>query len=165
MQKMDFVQQLHAWIAGEASQGRFMMVAGTLLSIAAFLILRSENALLRGMLVPLALLVAMNLGYGYVLVSRPTTSLKVEAAYRQNQTQAVERELNKARKDEQYYKSARPVWALLTAVSVLLFFVFSGNYYRGLSMGLTAMFLGALLIDSFLHNRLLVYIDALQHLV
>src|SRR5215472_12541005 len=90
------------------------------------------RALLRGMLIPLALLVAMNLGYGCVLVSRPATSLKVEAAYLQNQTQTVERELNKARKDEQYYKSARPVWALLTAISVLLFFVFSGNYCRGL---------------------------------
>lgn len=162
---MDFVPQLHAWIAGETSQGRVMIVAGTLLCIATFLILRSENALLRGMLIPLALLVAMNLGYGYVLVSRTATSLKVEAAYRQSQTQTVERELNKARKDEQYYRSARPVWALLTAISVLLFFVFSGNYCRGLSMGLTAAFLGALLIDSFLHNRLLVYIDALQHLV
>jgi hypothetical protein len=162
---MDFVQQLHAWIAGETAQGRIMVVAGILLSIAAVLILRSENVLLRGLLVPLALLVAMNLGYGYVLVSRPATSLKVEAAYRQSQTQTVERELNKARKDERYYKSARPVWALLTAVSVLLFFVFSGNYCRGLSMGLTAMFFGALLIDSFLHNRLLAYIDALQHLV
>ena len=159
---MDVIKDLHTWIVGETIQGSIMLVVGVLLSIAALLIIRSENSLLRGMLIPVALLVTMNLGYGYVLVSRPKTSLKTEVAYRQNQTQTLERELQKTTNDEKYYSSARPTWALLTAFSVLLYFVFRSNYLRGLSLGLTAMFLGALLIDSFLHDRLLVYIDALQ---
>src|SRR5215469_2629031 len=124
---MDFIKHLHVWVIGETAQGRVMVVAGVLLLIAALLIFRSENVLLRGMMIPLALLVAMNLGYGYVLVSRPRTSLKTEVAYRQSQTQTVERELNKATNDEKYYKSARPAWAVLTALSALLFFFFSGN--------------------------------------
>lgn len=161
---MDFIQHLHAWVGGETAQGRVMVLVGILLSISAFLIVKSGNVLLRGMLIPLALLVAMNLGYGYILVSRPTTSLKTEDAYRHNQQQTLEQELNKAVHNEKYYASARPVWALLTAISVLLFFVFRGDYSRGLSLGLTAMFFGALLIDSFLHHRLLAYIDALQYL-
>ena len=159
---MEPIKDLHIWVVGETAQGRVMVAAGIMLSIAVLFILRSHNLLLRGMLIPMALLVAMNLGYGYVLISRPKTSSKTEVAYRQNQTQTLERELNKATRDEKYYSSARPIWALLTAVSVLLFFAFRGNYLRGLSLGMTAVFLGALLIDSFLHDRLLVYIDALQ---
>lgn len=159
---MDVIKDLHTWIVGETIQGRVMLVVGILLSIAAWLILRSESSLLRGMLIPVALLVAMNLGYGYVLISRPKTSSKTEVAYRQNQTQTLQRQLQKSTDDEKYYSSARPAWVLLTAVSVLLYFVFRSNYLRGLSLGLTAMFFGALLIDSFLHERLLVYIGALQ---
>jgi hypothetical protein len=56
-----------------------MIAAGVLLSISAFFILKSENLLLRGMLIPVGL-VAMNLGYGSVLILRPSTSPKTETA-------------------------------------------------------------------------------------
>lgn len=161
---MDFIRHLHVWVIGETAQGWVMVVAGSLMSIAALLILKSDNALLRGMLIPVALLVAMNLGYGSVLLSRPATSLQIEASYRQSQKQTVERELEKAKNNEKYYRSSGPAWALLTAGSVLSLFLFRGNYLRGLSLGLAAMFLGALFIDSFLHNRLLVFIEALRRL-
>jgi hypothetical protein len=157
-------QYLQAWVVGETLQGRIMLIAGILLSIGAVLIFKSANPLLRGALIPLILLVAMNLGYGAVLVARPTTSHSRADAYQIEPHQAMERELRKARRDEKYYASARPAWVVLTALSVMLFFVFKDNYFRGLSLGLTAMFFGALLIDSFLHVRLLVYIEALQHL-
>src|SRR5262245_6527795 len=107
---MNPAQHLHAWVAGEGAQGRVMLAAGLLLSLAFILILKSENVLLRGTLVPLAVLVAMNLGYGGVLTARPSTSLKTEAAYRQEPTQTLQRELDKARADEKYYASARPAW-------------------------------------------------------
>jgi hypothetical protein len=61
---MDAVQYLHAWVIGEIMQGRAMIAAGVPLSISAFFIFKSENFLLRGMLIPVILLVAMNLGHG-----------------------------------------------------------------------------------------------------
>lgn len=161
---MDALQHFKAWVAGEAAQGRVMMVLGVSLAAAALLIFKSEDPLLRGMLLPVIVLTAMNLGYGSVLIYRPTTSQKIEAAFRLNPAQTTGRQIQKATDDASYYTRARPAWAALTAVSVLLFFVFSGDYYRGLSLGLTAMFLGALFIDSFLHQRLLAYLEALQGL-
>ena len=162
---MDAVQYFQTWVVGETVQGRVMMVVGISLSIATVLIFRSENPLLRGMLIPVIVLVAMNLGYGSVLTSRPATSQKVEATFRQDQERAVEQQITKTAKDERYYASARPTWAILTAISVLLFFIFKDDYYRGLSLGLTAMFFGALLIDSFLHHRLLAYMEGLDGLI
>lgn len=161
---MSAVPHLHAWVIGEDMQGRVMLIVGGLLLIGIPFILKSDSAILRGMLIPLLVLIAMNVGYGGLLVARPLTSAKTEEAYRQNTSATLERELGKARKDETYYARARPTWALLTAVAVLLFFAFNSNYLRGLSLGLTAMFFGALLIDTFLHVRLLTYIDAMGKL-
>jgi hypothetical protein len=96
---MDAVQYLHAWVIGETMQGRAMIAAGVLLSISAFFIFKSENLLLRGMLIPVVLLVAMNLGYGSVLILRPSTSQKTETALLQNRAQAVDREIQKTIKD------------------------------------------------------------------
>jgi hypothetical protein len=69
-------------------QGRAMIAAGVLLSISAFFIFKSENLLLRGMLSPVVLLVAMNLGYGSVLILRPSTSQKKETALLQDRAQS-----------------------------------------------------------------------------
>jgi hypothetical protein len=56
---MDAVARLRAWVVG---QGRVMILAGMSFSISA-LIINSENILWRGLLIPVALLMAMNLGY------------------------------------------------------------------------------------------------------
>lgn len=161
---MDAVQHFQTWVIGETAQGRVMLVVGILLSIAAFLIFKSDNPLLRGALIPVIVLLAINLGYGAVLVSRPSTSQSVEAAFRQNENETRVQQVEKATKDAGAFASLRPIWAALIAISLVSFLVLANDYYRGLSLSLAALFLGALIIDSFLHHRLVVYAGALQGL-
>ena len=62
---MDAVARLRAWVVG---QGRVMILAGVSFSISA-LIINSENILWRGILIPVALLMAMSLGYDPLVAS------------------------------------------------------------------------------------------------
>lgn len=162
---MEFVQELQSWVRGEVYQGRVMICVGVLLIVATTLVIRSENALARGMLVPLILLVAMNCGYGYVLITRPQAGVQTEARYRLEPRHTLEFEYSKATTDEKYYASSRPAWAVLVAICAVAGLVPRNEYLKGLSLGLIGTFLGALVIDSFLHNRLRTFIAALQDLL
>ena len=82
---MDFMKQLQIWANGDASQGRVMVVVGILLSIAAILILRGDNPILKGMLIPMGLVILVNLGYGgFLAYSRPQHITKTQELYSQN---------------------------------------------------------------------------------
>jgi hypothetical protein len=163
---MDFIQQLHIWIKGETMQGKVMVIIGTLLLVAIIFIIRSDNALLRGMLIPIIVITAINLGYGgYTLTTRPKTSVKMESQFRQNPKQTLEKEHARVEANCNGFNPFKKTWAIMIIVSAILFFIFRNDYFKGLSLGLTGMFLGTLLIDSFLQNRLKLYLIALQSLL
>ena len=53
---MDLLKQTMIWIKGEVWQGKIMLFLGILFLIAFVIIIRSQHDLLRGMLIPLGLL-------------------------------------------------------------------------------------------------------------
>jgi len=74
----------------------------------------------------------------------------------------VQSELKKALTGNKNYTTFKPIWAILIVVSVGLFFFFTKEYYKGLSLGLMILFIVFVIIDSLLHNRLKLYLNAIQ---
>ena len=162
---MDFIQQLQVWAKGDALQGKIMVGIGIVIAICLIFILRSDQSMLRGMLIPMGLLLVANLGYGgFLSFSRPNHIQSTIELYNQNPAQAVGKELAKAETDHKSYSALKPIWAVLIVVAIVLYFVLSSAYYKGLSIGLAGMFLGTLLIDGFLHQRLKPYLAVLREL-
>ena len=160
---MDILHQLQLWAKGDATQGKVMLIAGVILAIAVILMIMNGNTMQKGMLIPLGLLLILNFGYGgFLTLTRTDHAKKVEELHAANAQEAVSQELAKAEKDSKTYGLVKPVWGGLMVVGVAMFFFFSGDYWKGLSLGILVLCTAGLIIDTFLHHRLEPYLEALR---
>lgn len=163
---MNFNLQLEHWANGETAQGKIMIGASILLALISIALLKNDNGLLKGMLIPLCLLMAVNIGYGsYLVATRQKEVQRTQAQFARDAQQTLNAQLDKAKADNKTYGILRAVWAMLIVLCVVLHFVFARDYFRGMSLGFATLFLGTLIIDTFLHARLHAYLTALQQSV
>jgi hypothetical protein len=159
---MSFIPYTKEWVKGEILQGKVMVVAGLLLVLCLFFIFKNENTVLKGMFMPIALLMVLNLGYGsFVLYSRPKHLEVISKLYQQNRQEAIQKELIKAQADNKNYTTIKPIWAIFIVTSTIIFFFIKNEYYKGLTLGLIFLFVSFLLIDTLLHHRLKPYLEVL----
>lgn len=157
---MNFIQATQNWTQGDIIQGKWMIGIAVfiILPISVFLI-KSIQPLQKGMLIPISLLFLMNVGYGgYLLYSKQKCAEQRTTQFQINAEQTLKTEITKINAANKSYSFTKYAWAGLLIVSVVSFFIFNKEYFQGLSLGFTIMFLGMFLIDSFLHNRLELYI-------
>ena len=160
---MNIIQHTEEWVKGEVFQGKIMLAIGILLSIAFFTIIKGQNDLLKGTLIPLGFMLVILFGYGgFQTYKRPAHLQKVKEVYQQNPQKAINAEYEKAIKDHNNYSMLKRVWTVLIVLSAIGFFLFSKEYFKGLSIGLIALFLTTLIVDSILHQHLLVYLEYLK---
>lgn len=163
---MELLELTTNWVKGEVLQGKIMLTIGILLLIGGIYILRSDHEILRGTLIPLGLSVLALIGYGgFQTLGRPAHIPKVTELHAENPQQAIVQEYEKATNDDRVYSTLKIVWPILIVVSVILYFVFSSEYLKGLSIGLMGLFLTILLLDTTLHYRLSFYLEGLSKLV
>ena len=147
---MEFINYINAWVKSEVLQGRIMIGIGVLFLIAFIFIIRSENELLRGALIPMGLIIAVLIGYGgFILYSRPAHAKESIAMYKSNPQEAVVREMAKHTNDN---KAGVPLTkyvypALLMLSAFALFFALS-PYYKGMAIGFGLLFITAFIMDS-----------------
>ena len=96
-----------------------------------------------------------------LIFSKPKDLEEKTRQFQINAEKTLKTEEEKVKADNKSYTMTKYIWAGLLIVSVVCFFVFTKEYNQGLSLGFTVMFLGMLLIDAFLHNRLKVYLAIL----
>jgi len=160
---MDLLEHTKIWVNGEVFQGKIMMGMGIALLIGWFAIFKSEHTLLKGSLIPLALVLVVLLGYGSMQAFyRPTHLQKVSNLYAGSPEKALEQEVQKAQKDEKAYKTLKPIWAVLIGLFLVLYFVFPSPYWKGMFLGFATLFLSLLVLDTVLHYRLDIYHQALK---
>ncbi|MCY0967611.1 hypothetical protein [Chryseobacterium wangxinyae] len=161
---MDFIQHLQTWTKADIDQGKWMIgIAIIIILPVCFLFAKNGNLLQKGMLVPLGLLFMMNLGYGgYLMFSRPKYREQTKEIFQTNPQETIDSELIKTKSDHKSYTITKYIWAGLLILSVGCFFMFNKEYIQGLSLGFAVMFLGMLLIDVFLHQRLKIYMRDLS---
>lgn len=162
---MDFTQHLQVWSKGDIIQGKCMIgIALFIILPICVLLIKSGNPLQRGMIIPLGILFLLNVGYGgYLLFSRTKHLEQTERTSPLN-SQTIESEIAKIEADGKSYILTKYFWCSLLILSAIFFFIFTKDYFRGISLGLAIMFFGMLLIDVFLHDRLKLYLTALNEI-
>ncbi|BAP31012.1 uncharacterized protein CHSO_1975 [Chryseobacterium sp. StRB126] len=161
---MDFIQQSNNWAKGDIAQGQ-LMIGFVMFFLFPVIILSipSHNVLLKGMLIPLSLLLVLNLAYGgYLLLTRTKNVQETQRLYDKNDQQTLEKELHDKEKDDKSYLVFTRIWASFVIISVVLYFLSGKDYLKGLSLGFILMFFGLLVVDTHFHSRLKVYYSFLQ---
>lgn len=158
---MDLIPHLQTWTKGDIIQGKWMIsIAFLILLSLCILFIKTNNSLQKGMLIPLCLLFLLNVGYGsYLLISKPKYATERTAQFQLNAEEIIKNEVGKIKADDKSYTMTKYIWACLLILSVVCFFIFNKDYFQGLSLGFAIMFLGMLIIDVFLHNRLKLYLE------
>jgi hypothetical protein len=163
---MELINHTADWVRGEVFQGRIMLALGLLVLILGILILNSDNILLRGMIIPIGLILLILWAYGgFQNFGRPKHLIMVTEAHAENPKVALEMEYNKAIKDTSTYKILKIVWPIFMVLSIFFYFVVSNQYYKGLSIGLIGLFLVILILDSVLDYRLKIYLEEINKLI
>ncbi len=143
---MDFIEYINYWAKSEIAQGRIMIGVGVLVLFAFYFIFHSQSELLKGMLVPLALLILVLVGYGgYILYSRPAHAKDSIARYEQNKVQAIEMERAKHINDNKVGNTLVRIYPILVITAIVAFFFISVPYYKGMAIGFGLLFIAAFL--------------------
>lgn len=163
MDSIIFVQQLQAWTTGEILQGKWMLAISLLLVPVVISLFGGSGGLFRGMLIPVCLLLAVNLGYGGYLVStRGKHEKKMEERFEKQGEQVITQEYKKNKADNDTYIILRSIWATMAGICALLSVFLIREYPKGLCLGFVVLFAGLLVIDTFLHNRVIHLLDGLR---
>ncbi|SDF64582.1 hypothetical protein [Epilithonimonas hungarica] len=157
---MDFIQYLQNWTKADINQGKWMIGIAILIILPiCILFIQTSNSLQKGMLIPLCLLLLMNISYGsYLLISKSKHAEQTSKSFQLKPKETTENEVAKIKADDKSYTMTKYAWAGLLILSVICFFIFNKDYFRGLSLGFAIMFMGMLVIDVFLHHSLKLYL-------
>jgi len=162
---MSFTDHLQQWLSGEIYQGRAMIALGLVVAAALLLVFRSQAPLLRGMIIPLCLLLVLLLGYGgAVAFGRQARVAEVTATYAESPAEVVAAEVAKHEKDARYCGLLMKVYPFLMIVGVLLLVLVSSPYIKGVGLGLVLLFCATYLVDSGFHSRSTRMLEALEQL-
>ena len=162
---MDIVEQVNLWAKGDALQGKIMFGLGIVVAICLIGIFKADNSILKGMIIPLSLLLLANLGYGVFLAgTRVNHAIMVTQNYEGNPQEVISKELVKAERDNKNYSAAKPIWAVLILLSLGMYFFIDREYYKGLSIGIMVLCVALIIIDTMLHHRLKPYLETLREL-
>jgi hypothetical protein len=162
---MDYIKKLETWAKGDALQGRIMIGIGLIVLVSLVILLRNNDPFYNGMLIPVGLLLIICWGYGgFLAFSRPRHFKTTAKHFETKRTEILNQELTKALTDNKNYSMLKPIWVLLIIISIVLFFIITKEYYKGLCIGLLILFIGGLFLDAFLHRRLKPYLSTLQNI-
>ena len=163
---MDFAEYMQSWVKNEVTQGKIMIGIGVLMLVALFFILRGQNELLKGTLIPLSLLMVVLIGYGgYILYSRPAHAQQSVALYKQSKEEAIQKEIEKHVNDNKAGKTLiRFVYPSLLLISAILLFAISSPYYKGVALGVALLAISTYIIDTGFVTRSDAFISFLNKL-
>ncbi|BAP32432.1 uncharacterized protein CHSO_3395 [Chryseobacterium sp. StRB126] len=167
MEKIELIQYFQLWTRGEIEQGKWMIVAAVLLIPIVVLLFKSgEMGLGQGMAIPISFLLAVNLCYGtYLLAARGTGAQKLQEQINEHPAQVLKVEYKKAQKDNNIYKILRLTWVSLGAICAMASLFFLKEYSKGISLGFAVLFMGLLVVDTFLHNRNIHLLNSLEYTI
>lgn len=163
---MELLKFTAEWVKGEIFQGKIMLAIGMLLLIGGIAIIKSSHELLQGTLVPLGLILMVFIGYGgFQTFGRQSHITKVSTVHKESPEKAIKQEHDKALRDVRTYKNLKIVWSVLIVLSVIVYFIFSKDYFKGVAIGLIGLFLTTLIVDSILHYRLEIYLKGITEII
>jgi len=162
---MNFTDYISTWVKQEVLQGRIMVGIGVLVLAAFLFIIRSENEMLRGSLIPLVLLLLVLIGYGsYILYSRPNHAKQSITQYQNNSKEAIVLEKAKHINDNKAGKTLLKIYPIFMLVSIVALFFVASPFYKGMALGFAILFISIFIIDSGFVSRSDAFIAYLERL-
>jgi hypothetical protein len=163
---MNFTEYLNEWVQAEVLQGKIMVGVGLILIPVLWAILKGEHQLLKGALIPLALLLVVLIGYGgYILYSRPAHGAQSTQQFELDREQALKLEKAKHINDNKAGNTLLKIYPILMLISILPLLFAVPVYYKGMGLGFTFLFMAIFIIDyGFVSrsNAFMAYIDTLM---
>jgi len=148
---MTFSEYINSWVKAELTQGKIMI---------------GIDELLRGAMIPLALLVLVLIGYGaYILTSRPAHAKTSIALYEKSKTEGIQKEIEKHINDNKTGKTlTKFVYPGLIIVSAIALLLLVSLYYKGMAVGCIILFASTYFMDSGFVSRSDAFISFLNKL-
>ncbi len=160
---MNFIEYTNTWAKNEVLQGRIMIGIGILVIIAFFGIIRSENELLRGAIIPFGILVVALVGYGsYILYSRPAHAAESIAQFEKSKAEAIVLEKEKHINDNKAGKTLMKIYPILAILSLTVLFFGVPGYYKGMVIGFALLFISFYVIDNGFISRSDAFLEYLN---
>ncbi|MBK6943987.1 MAG: hypothetical protein IPH21_04750 [Flavobacteriales bacterium] len=79
------IAHTNTWAQGDIAQGKLMLIVGVIVFLASILAWRNGGEMLRGMLIPLGVIVLISTGYGGLMqVTRPAHATAFAQRYQQD---------------------------------------------------------------------------------
>ena len=145
---MDFIEYANSWAKTEVTQSKIMIGIGVLLLVVFIAIIKSQNELLRGALLPMSLLLVICIGYGgYIFYSRPAHVKESIELYLKSEKQAIAKEQVKHINDNKAGNILLKVYPILMLISVIPLFFVANPYYKGMAVGFAILFIATYIID------------------
>ncbi len=88
----------------------------------------------------------------YLISARTSGIKKIEDAMKSNKNSTLRLEVDKIENDNKTYKLAKVIWVGLSFICALSSLLLNTEFFRGLALGFTVLFIGLFIIDSFLHK-------------
>lgn len=153
------------WVGGEIVQGKVMLAVGIILLVACVFLWQSGSALHRGVAIPLAIVMLVNLGYGgYILQARPALLEQATQTYQQEPATIIAAETERAANEIKAYSQLKYVWVGLAVVSALSLFLWTPSFIYGIALGMLILAVSGMTIDSFLLKRISSYSEEITNL-
>jgi len=146
---MNFIEYMNTWVKSEVLQGKLMIGIGVILVVVFIGIIKSQNELLKGLLIPFGLLLVILIGYGsYILYSRPAHAKESITLYEKSKADAVAQEETKHINDNKAGKRLLRIYPILMLVSIATLLFGFTPYYKGMAIGFAILFISIFIIDS-----------------
>lgn len=151
---MEFLQSFQSWVKGELLQAKFMLFFGIIMLICLIFILRSNDQFIRGLTIPLGLTIIALIGYGgFIIPDRNKRLSIIETELNKELPPKIIKEKRKIEEGIATCKTTIRIWSAIAVSGIILFFLFSNSYYKGIAIGVIILGFSLLLIDVFIDNR------------
>lgn len=156
------IEHTNTWAQGDIAQGKLMLLVGAIALLATIFAWKSGGELLRGMLIPMVLIVLIATGYGgFMQIGRVAYVKDLAERYENDPEGSRAAEIARVQNDCKNYRMMNYIWSAFFVAGVALVFIAGSGTWKGLGLGLIVLSAVGFVLDNFLHERAAVYLKAL----
>lgn len=139
-----------------------MLIVGAVLLLASILAWRNGGEMLRGMLIPLGVLMLIATGYGgFMQVNRPAHATALAERYQRDPELSRTAEISRLQNDCANYRKMNMIWSTIFLTAIALIFLAGSGTWKGVALGLIVLSSVGFVVDNFLFHRAAVYLEAI----
>jgi hypothetical protein len=160
---MNFETTLLAYYKGEKTEALLLFVFGCIIAIISVFIWRNihTNGILKGLFYPMLFLTLLSIfAGGYNTMNNQKRLMTFPAIYANDNHRFIKKEIQRFEANNgvnSWWMPLKITWSILSILGVLILFFNINDFIRGVSLGLIIWGCFGLIVDSFAHQRAILY--------